>query len=199
MSEDAAARYRQFADSADTSRFRSPYIPVDFGPPTEIDELNQLIISSLGALSERQKLRWLFDCIEHAATVVEREAQVVTGFLGLARAVSGGQYMPSASFRAQVDKYQAVFEHAVARAKQTNADSDKAQANVLYVLGLLLGYLYRAIVWFETEGGDNPSWFAMAQGDNGFLPLWLVLDGSASARGGIEERRWQVSALDRYR
>ena len=187
--------YSEFVASADEARFRDPYSPVAVGPPTPIDVFNDQIIATLGSVSERAKLSWLCDCIAHAAEVLDREKQVADAFVGLARCLIRGEYMESKQLRAQIDKYQPIFEHAVARTNQNRTTRDAAMANVLYQLGSLLGYLYRAVVWFETEAS---SWTQMVHGSNGFPPLWQILDGCAASRGGIPERQWQLAALASY-
>lgn len=184
--------YSEFLASADEARFRDPYAPVAVGAPTAVDPLNEQIVAILGEVSERAKLSWLFDCVAHAAEILDREAKVAEGFIGLARCLLRGEYVPSQQLRTQIDKYQPVFEHAVARTNQNKTAKDAAMANVLYQLGTLLGYLYRAVAWFETDGG---TWTQMVRSANGFPPLWQVLDGCAASRGGIAERQWQLAKL----
>ncbi|MEO7733909.1 MAG: hypothetical protein ABIY55_23295 [Kofleriaceae bacterium] len=178
--------FAAFIASGDDYSFRSPYV--------RMDHYQTEIVRLLGRLSERTKLQFLVACVRHAWTThVRYEAgeRAEQDALVLLDDLLDAHDWPLPELVNRINAFQQVYDHIKAQAHAGVPDAVPA-ANVFYVTGGLLSWLYHAIVAIAAR--PELTWFEYTASTGRWPGFWRVLDGAASV-GGAAERAWQAQVM----
>jgi hypothetical protein len=177
-----------FIASGDEASLRIPYLTLEH--PTAG------ILPRLGELSERSKALYMVACIRHAwdeHLSYGVDSTLPTDVLTLVDTLLEGRPCAVEELRAQLEAFQHVHDVVVEDAK-ANVPGAVTAANLTYVIGALASWIYHALV--ALAGDSRLTWLGYSVATQRWLPLWLVLSGTASTDPG--ERAWQIKALNGF-